>query len=153
MMTARTPRTAAPILPPDREPCVCSALRAASRHVSQIYDDALAPLQLTITGYFLLGRIDALVAPSMNELADAAVMDRSTLSRNLRPLLDAKLVGVKPGTDRRRKEFSLTAAGRALLARAYPVWRDVQQRFKRSYGSTEAQTLTTLLGRALTLNG
>jgi DNA-binding MarR family transcriptional regulator len=139
------------VLPSDREPCVCSVLRAASRHVSQMYDDALGPLDLTITGYFLLGRIDALTAPSMNELAEAARMDRSTLSRNLKPLLDAKLIAVQPGDDRRRKEFSLTPKGRTRLAAAYPRWRDVQQRFKRRFGAADSAALTALLGRALTV--
>jgi DNA-binding MarR family transcriptional regulator len=137
------------ILPPNREPCVCSALRAASRHVSQMYDDALAPLDLTITGYSLLVRIDALAAPSMNELAEAAVMDRSTLSRNLKPLLDANFIAVHAGDDRRRKEFSLTAKGRTRLSAAYPRWREVQQRFKRLYGTAESAALASLLGRAL----
>jgi DNA-binding MarR family transcriptional regulator len=140
-----------PVLPSNREACVCSALRAASRHVSQLYDDALAPLGLTITSYALLGRIDTLGTPSMNELAEAAVMDRSTLSRNLKPLLDAKLIAVKPGADRRRKEFSATAAGRASLAAAYPKWQEVQVRFRRAYGASEVKTLTALLGRALAL--
>jgi DNA-binding MarR family transcriptional regulator len=140
-----------PILPPNREACVCSALRAASRHVSRMYDDALAPLDLTITGYSLMGKIDRLTAPSMNELAEAADMDRSTLSRNLKPLLDAKLVAVQPGDDRRRKEFSLTPLGRKRLAQAYPRWREVQVRFKRGYGAAESQALTDLLVRTLTL--
>jgi DNA-binding MarR family transcriptional regulator len=141
-----------PVLPGNREACVCSTLRAASRHVSQLYDDALGPLGLTITSYALLGRIDILGAPSMNELADAAVMDRSTLSRNLKPLLDARLIGVKPGTDRRRKEFSLTAAGRTTLASAYPRWQDVQVKFRRAYGAGDVKTLVDLLGRALALD-
>ena len=137
------------VLPPNREPCVCSALRAASRHVSQMYDDALAPLDLTITGYLLLARIDALATPSMNELAEAALMDRSTLSRNLKPLLDAKLIAVRSGEDRRRKEFSLTPRGSSRLGAAYPRWREVQQRFRRLYGASESAELTNLLGRAL----
>jgi DNA-binding MarR family transcriptional regulator len=99
----------------------------------------------------LLGRIDTLGTPSMNELAEAAMMDRSTLSRNLKPLLDAKLIAVKPGADRRRKEFSATAAGRAALAAAYPKWQEVQIRFRRAYGASEVKTLTALLGRALRL--
>lgn len=139
-----------PVLPSNREPCVCSVLRAASRLISQLYDDALAPLGLTITGYSLLTKIDVLGTPSMNELADSAVMDRSTLSRNLKPLLDAKLIAVKAGVDRRRKEFSLTAHGRTLLARAYPAWQDAQVRFRRAYGAPEAKSLSTLLNRALT---
>ena len=140
-----------PVLPSNRESCVCSALRAASRHVSRLYDDALAPLGLTITGYALLGKIDGLGAPSMNELAVAAVMDRSTLSRNLKPLLDGRLIAVKPGADRRRKEFTLTSAGRATLAAAYPIWHGVQLKFRRAYGAAEAKTLTTLLGRVFAM--
>ena len=58
---------------------------------------------------------------------------------------------MKPGNDRRRKEFSLTAAGRKRLLAAYPRWRDVQTRFKQNYGAAEAQALTDLLGRALAL--
>ena len=148
-MMAPRRASAAPVLPADRETCVCSALRAASRHVSRMYDDALAPLDLTITGYFLLARIDALGTPSMNELAESALTDRSTLSRNLKPLLDAQLIAVAPGDDRRRREFSLTPKGRARLAAAYPLWRETQQRFKRKYGGAESRTLSQLLGRAL----
>jgi DNA-binding MarR family transcriptional regulator len=148
-MMATRRASEASVLPADREACVCSALRAASRHVSRMYDDALAPLDLTITGYFLLARIDRLGAPSMNELAESALMDRSTLSRNLKPLLDARLIAVAAGDDRRRKEFSLTSKGRTRLAAAYPLWHETQQRFKRSYGGAEAQTLAELLGRAL----
>lgn len=138
-----------PVLPSNREQCVCSTLRAASRHVSRLYDDALAPLGLTITSYALLGKIDGLGTPSMNELALASAMDRSTLSRNLKPLLDAKLIAVRPGADRRRKEFSLTASGRATLSAAYPCWEAVQIKFRRAYGAGDIKMLTALLGRAI----
>lgn len=148
MMATRRTATG-PVLPPGREVCVCSALRAASRHVTRLYDDALAPLDLTITGYMLLVRVDALGAPSMNELAEAAQMDRSTLSRNLKPLLDAKLIAVAAGEDRRRKQFSLTAKGSTRLTAAYPLWRHTQQRFKSSYGTAESQALASLLYRTL----
>ena len=139
------------VLPPKRETCVSSTLRAASRYVSQLYDDALAPLGLTITGYSLLSRVDKLGKPSLNELADDAVMERSTLSRNLKPLLGAKLLKMTPGADRRRKEFALTAAGRAVLRQAYPIWQGVQVRFRRAYGLAETHQLTALLERAIGL--
>jgi len=148
-MMAPKRTSGSPVLPPGREVCVCSALRAAARHVSRLYDDALAPLDLTITSYMLLVRIDALGAPSMNELAEAAHMDRSTLSRNLKPLLDGKLIAMATGEDRRRKQFSLTAKGSTRLTAAYPLWRETQQRFKSSYGATESQALASLLGRTL----
>jgi DNA-binding MarR family transcriptional regulator len=139
------------ILPDDRDPCICTRLRQAARAVSQMYDNALDAAGLTITGYALLARIDKLLSPSMNELADASVMDRSTLSRNLKPLTDAKLIATRAGEDRRRKVITLTAKGRKTLADAYPRWQDAQERFKQSYGALETGRLSGLLSRAIAL--
>ena len=133
----------------ERERCICSALRQATRHVTQIYDTALATTGLTITGYVLLARIGDADRAGINELAAAAVMDRSTLSRNLEPLRDAKLIDVRAGSDRRRKEVALTAKGRKALAAALPRWRAAQRNFKRQYGAGEADALTRLLARTL----
>jgi DNA-binding MarR family transcriptional regulator len=55
-------------------------------------------------------------------------MDRTTLLRNVRPLVRRRLVEVQPAADSRRTEFRATAAGRALVARAYPEWKRVQAR-------------------------
>jgi DNA-binding MarR family transcriptional regulator len=116
-----------------------------------MYDSALDSAGLTITGYGVLARIDKLVSPSMNELADESVMDRSTLSRNLKPLLDAKLIVARTGEDRRRKVITLTAKGRRSLADAYPRWNDAQARFRQKYGATETDQLSGLLSRAIAL--
>jgi len=134
-----------------REACLCSTLRAASRRVTQLYDEALAPVGLTITGYFLLSRIGSMDQPSMNELAEVAAMDHSTISRSMRPLLDAGLVVVRTGTDRRRKEFALTAKGKRVRAAAFPHWQDAQRDFKSRYGVAESALLTAMLMRTIEL--
>jgi DNA-binding MarR family transcriptional regulator len=78
-------------------------------------------------------------------------MDRSTLSRNLKPLLEGNLVGTREAEDRRRKMIALTAKGRRVLARAYPLWLDAQARFTAAYGESESSALTQLLMRATTV--
>ncbi|HVK50402.1 MAG TPA: helix-turn-helix domain-containing protein, partial [Pseudoxanthomonas sp.] len=68
-------------------PCTCFHLRRATRRVSQIYDRELAAVDLSLNEYSILRRTSE--APrALGDLADALGMDRSTLSRNLKPLLD-----------------------------------------------------------------
>src|SRR5580658_6094534 len=91
--------------------CNCGVLRKASRRVSQMYDAALAPVGLKSTQLAILTAIGqrAHDPPTMRELADALVMDRSTLGQNLGPLERDQLVALEQAVaDRRRKLVVLT---------------------------------------------
>jgi hypothetical protein len=66
--------------------CNCLSLRQATRRVTQLYDQALAPLDLRATQYSLLTQIDTLGPVAFNPLAETLVMDRATLGHNVRPL-------------------------------------------------------------------
>jgi hypothetical protein len=90
-------------------------MRKASRRVSQMYDAALAPAGLKATQFAILSEIERRAddPPTMHELADAMVLDRSTLGQNLRPLERDRLVAWEPSdADRRRKLVILTERGR-----------------------------------------
>ena len=76
--------------------CTCLRLRKASRRVSQIYDRALEPCGLTVTQYGLLGHIAAFDGIGVGALAARMVMDPTTLTRNLKPLLEQALVVLVP---------------------------------------------------------
>lgn len=65
--------------------CHCNALRQGARQVTQFYDRHLAPSGLRISQYALLKGLARLGPISINGLADAMVMDRTTLGRGLRP--------------------------------------------------------------------
>jgi DNA-binding MarR family transcriptional regulator len=128
--------------------CNCGALRKASRRVSQMYDAALAPAGLKSTQLAILTAIGhrANDPPTMRELADTLVMDRSTLGQNLGPLERDRLVALAPSAaDRRRKLVVLTAEGRARSAQAISLWRLAQERFERTLGSAEAAGLRRVL--------
>lgn len=116
-----------------------------------MYDAALSAVGLTITNYLLLARIDAHDGIGVSELADQIVMDRTTLSRNLQPLLRDGLVTIAPGDDRRRRSLHLSAAGRSLLRRAVKHWQDVQKTFKQQYGAERTQALLALIDGVLEL--
>jgi DNA-binding MarR family transcriptional regulator len=106
--------------------CVGRRIRHLSRVVSRHYDAALAPLGLTLTQLELLGIIELRSPLSPRELAGHVGADKSTMSRNLRVLAGNGWVTVEP--DGRRKLLGLTGAGRDLLGRAGPSWRQAQDR-------------------------
>jgi DNA-binding MarR family transcriptional regulator len=123
-------------------------LRKASRRVSQLYDQALGPSGLRSTQYSILAEIERRggTPPTMRELADAMVMDRSTLGHNLRPLERDALVAIEAGEgDRRRKHVRLTPAGLERLTTAQSLWVTAQTRFEHVLGAEAAQDLRTIL--------
>src|SRR5271163_2390411 len=132
--------------------CNCAALRQAARHVSRLYDEALAPAAVSLNQFSVLARMDAVGLSTVQELAQRLVMDRSTLGHLLRPLAARGLVklGVSKA-DRRSREVTLTAAGKALLAKARPLWATAQRRFESRFGATPARDLRATLGRVASL--
>jgi DNA-binding MarR family transcriptional regulator len=127
--------------------CAGFNLRRASRAVTQHFDHALAPVGLRTTQFTLLGAL-ALAGPvSTNELSAGLVVDRTTLTRNLRLLRDAGLVESHPGRGRREIRFSLSDEGRDALARAIPIWRGAQSSIVAAFGETRWPTMVAELGR------
>ncbi len=127
--------------------CNCGALRRASRRLSQMYDAALAPSGLKSTQYAVLDEIGRREQPpTLRDLADTLVMDQSTIGQNLRPLERDGLVALEQDdNDRRRRFVKLTRKGRARLAAAQPLWRDVQATFETHFGAQQAAELRDVL--------
>jgi DNA-binding MarR family transcriptional regulator len=73
-----------PIVPP--EFCTCLAIRQAARHVSQFYDQHLAASGLRITQFSILAKLQERGPLTINGLAEALVIDSTTLGRNIVPL-------------------------------------------------------------------
>jgi len=119
--------------------CTCFLLRRAARRTSQVYDRALAPLGLSLNEYSILRRARAPAA--LGELAERVGMDRSTLSRNLRPLLAAGWIEQRRGDDARRRLVAATAAGRQLLRRAEPLWQRAQTQLEAWAGADAVAAL------------
>jgi DNA-binding MarR family transcriptional regulator len=128
--------------------CNCGALRKASRRMSQFYDSVLAPCGLKSTQFAMLTEIDrhAAAPPTIRELAEALVMDQSTIGQNLRPLEREGLIAlVQDEADRRSRRVKLTKAGRARVQAALPLWNTAQARFESGFGKHAASELRTVL--------
>ena len=114
--------------------CACFNVRKAARAITQLYDDVLRPSGLRVTQFSILAVTRRLGPVSVTRLAEETVTDRTTLTRNLKVLSQQKLVRIVPGDDRREREVSLTDRGRAALAQAYPMWKDVQAQVAQRLG-------------------
>ena len=131
--------------------CNCLAIRQAARHVTQFYDQLLAPSGLRTTQFSILGRLQRRGPMPINALAAELVMDRTTLGRNILPLERDGLIEIGPSqADRRRREVRLTAAGAARLAAArlraaQQGWVEAQTQFDRVFGAERAAALRDLL--------
>src|SRR5499426_93833 len=131
---------------PRREVCNCLALRQASRHVTQFYDQFLASSGLRTTQFSILIRLRRAGPMTINALAKALVMDRTTLGRNILPLEREGLIDVVSGrADRRSKVLRLTKAGAARLRAARTGWTQAQTRFAAAFGGRRAAGLRALL--------
>jgi DNA-binding MarR family transcriptional regulator len=126
--------------------CNCTALRKATRRVSQLYDSALEPCGLRTTQRAILNHIARAGNPPLGELAEALVMDRGALTHNLKPLERDRLVDISVDPDDRRNRLvALTAAGRAKLAESEPLWKRAQQRFEAGFGAAKSASLRKAL--------
>jgi DNA-binding MarR family transcriptional regulator len=131
--------------------CNCLALRQAARHVSQFYDQFLAPSGLRTTQYSILARLQRKGAMTINALAADLITDRTTLGRNLLPLEREGLIAVVAGsTDRRSKDIRLTAAGAARVRSARKGWDKAQAQFESAFGVRRASELRALLHEVAT---
>ena len=127
--------------------CNCLSLRQATRRVTQLYDQALAPLDLRATQFSLLSQVARLGPVALNALADVMVMDRATLGHNVRPLIARGLLRLDVGKDRRSREVSITPEGQDRLEQGQYLWRHAQQAFEDEIGGETAAALRDVLRR------
>ena len=123
--------------------CACFNLRKSARAVTQFYDRILKPSGLRGTQFSLLAAAAMNDSMNISNLADALVMERTTLTRNLRPLERQGLVRISRGEDQRSREVTLTPEGSRRLAVALPLWNQAQGRMEEGMGR---QRLRHLLG-------
>ena len=124
--------------------CTCSALRMASRKLTQAYDTALAREGIRVSQYSLLSTLAKWgdYVPTMQELADRLALDRTTLVHNLGPLARDGFVDIRSDPeDRRSRRILLTALGHQKRETCLPLWRAAQDRFDEAFGQQRSETL------------
>jgi DNA-binding MarR family transcriptional regulator len=124
--------------------CLCASFRRAARALSQHYDEAMRPLDLTPTQFTILQALSLAGTVHQRKLGEILAMDTTTLTRTLVIMARHGWVEKLPGSDRRERQIRLARPGSDLLNRALPVWQKVQARLKRKLGGDAWQTLVAL---------
>ena len=119
----------------------------ATRSIARLYDRGFARFGLRAVGYAILARLDEDGPLTLGNLASRLALERTTCSRELNPLVEAGLVEISVGEDRRSRIVRLTPEGAERLALAYPHWERVQAAVAAEFGPVETNELLTALHR------
>jgi DNA-binding MarR family transcriptional regulator len=138
-----------PPMPDGTEFCLCFQLRAAARRASALYADRLSPIGLGLPQYSLVGMAWACEKqngrpPSITELAAALDLDRTTLSRNLKPMVAAGLVEVVPSGHGRARLVRATQEGRTAYRAGVALWRAAQDEARAALGGQFSNLMQAL---------
>jgi DNA-binding MarR family transcriptional regulator len=117
---------------PTATPCLCAALRQASRVVTRIYDAELRATGLRVTQFTILSLLCRSGEVRKGDLGEMATLDETTLTRSLHPLEKSGWVTIRAGADRREKLVAISEAGKAKVEQARPAWSRVQERMRRT---------------------
>jgi DNA-binding MarR family transcriptional regulator len=129
-----------------RDECFATSVRKASRRLTQLYDDALAPSGLRSTQFSILGELAMRSGspPTLADLAEALVTDRSSLGHALRPLVRDGYVALQQGeADRRVQHIVLTDHGRGKIREGMTYWRTAQNAVVSLHGEAWAEAART----------
>jgi DNA-binding MarR family transcriptional regulator len=110
----------------DTRQCACSAARRRSRELTRFYERTMRGSGLRASQFTLLATLIQTGPTPATRLADFLGLERTTLTRNLRPLLRDGFVVVEEGADRRVHKVAITAKGQEAARRAFPAWRKAQ---------------------------
>jgi DNA-binding MarR family transcriptional regulator len=131
--------------------CTCLHLRKAARAVTQLFDEKLKPSGLRAGQFGLLAAIRLAGGVTINRLARELAMDRTTLTRNLKPLETQGLIAIEPGQDQRTRLVRLTERGHAALKNALPFWQRAQADIVKRLGDERWRALLADLSATVSL--
>lgn len=129
--------------------CYCIKLRRAANLVTDLYDGYLAPLGLSVTQYSLLSKLRKLEHCSVSELANYVGLERTTVVRTLKPLIEKGWVEDISSKKVRNRELIVTEDGIRILDQGEPMWIKAQEEIESRIGEEDIDTLNRILSQLL----
>lgn len=128
--------------------CTCYALRKLTRTVTRLYDQHLSMAGIKATQFGLLRAVESEALP-ISRLAELIAMERTTLTRNLRPLQEAGWVELGAAKDARLRVVKITPLGRDKIREAKAAWRGAQSALEQALGDDATRALHADIGLAM----
>ena len=135
------------------DPCCCFYMRRAARLLTRQYAETMKESGLKSSQFSILTILTSDRTLTISELASKMGLERTSLSRTLRPLIKEGLVLLSDEQERRRRFVSLTSKGVATYRKALPLWNSAQKQFEDQLGTKDLQTLKLLLKRTAEVVG
>jgi DNA-binding MarR family transcriptional regulator len=134
------------VTPVVRDSCLCLHTQRAARALARRFDEALRPLDLTNGQFSLLMSLNRPAPPHLGSVAELLAMDRTTLTAALKPLERRGLLKVAVDKkDRRARLLNITPGGRALLKKAFPIWKKTHAQVEKQITGTSPDRLRGVL--------
>lgn len=131
--------------------CLNLNLQRANRSVAVQFDRALAPAGLTSQRYSILMTLGVADEYTLKALADVLSLDRTTLIRNIEPLIEQGLARDLPPGPRNLRRLAITAAGKKKLDQSYPLWLEAHQQMTALFGDESYRDFIRKLRRVSAL--
>ena len=109
--------------------CACATVRRAARAVTNLYAEELRDY-LEPSQFALLAWLNGHPGCSQAALGKAMLIDKATLSRNLRLMQKNGWLHHAATSDKRERGVRLTVEGKELLEAAKPHWKRAQEKLK-----------------------
>ena len=129
--------------------CLFSKTRKVSRYITNLYTQALKEVGLTPVQYSMLTAILILKEANINDLSSALKMDRTTINRNLKPLIRDGWVFINESSDKRERIISITKEGKELYEKGYESWKQAQCEFQNILGEEKRNEMSELLDEVI----
>lgn len=133
------------------EDCACFNLRKATRAITQHYDQRMKSAGLRGTQFTTLAVLSKAGVISITQLADFLIMDRTTVTRNLRPLEKQGFLKIVPGDDHRVRQVQITKAGLKKLETVRPLWESAQSEVLQHLGQEKFSNLLDTLSDTIVM--
>jgi len=128
-------------VPTEIFPCYCATLRQATRVLSVLYDQRLRPAGIRATQFAILQTLEFRRGSRIRDLEDVLLIDQTTLTRNLAILARRRLIQVIDRPSGREKCWGVSAAGKAVIAVANPLWEKAQSEVRSRFGALKTRSL------------
>ena len=125
-------------------PCMCASLRRASRSLTQLYEEALRPVELRATQFTVLQTLSLAGEVTQGQLGEILAMDSTTLTRTLNIMGRHGWIAKRRGDDRREWRMRLSKAGETQFKQALPHWEKAQTQLQRQLGKELSDNLMKL---------
>ncbi|MCG3671310.1 MarR family winged helix-turn-helix transcriptional regulator [Aliarcobacter butzleri] len=125
--------------------CHCTNMRQISRKITNIYDEFLKLSNLNITQYSLLSNLKRVQPIKMNDFSKVVKLDRTTLVRNLKPLINLSLIEIKSIDKSKAQLLELSQKGIELQNEGYKYWQKAQEYIEQTINHAELEIFYTIV--------